>query len=419
MKSKSGKRIGIFGFGCVGQGLHDVLQENPHLNVARICVRDQEKLRTLPKHHFTYDAQELLQDDSIDLYAELISDPKEALLIVRQALRAGKTIVSANKKMISENLTELVALQEEFGGTLLYEAAVCGSIPILRTLEAYYGNEPLLEVSGILNGSSNYILTKLDAEGISYNEALAQAQALGFAEADPTLDVGGYDTLHKISLIAAHAFGAVVKPEQVLRAGIQHISRKDVALAQALGGRIRLVATAKLNQKDKLELQVLPTLVFPDSELYYVEAEFNGVQLEARYAGDQFLKGRGAGSHPTGSAVWADVSAALAGYKYSYPKFRHNEEGDLRPVPVEEDDELKIYVRSTMPEFLPQLPWRELTVFGEGKREVQLVGTIRRKDLLLHLSALKQTIAFIAQLPAHVSAEQVVAASCLTLEEAV
>lgn len=419
MKSKSGKRIGIFGFGCVGQGLHDVLQENPYLDVARICVRDQEKLRTLPKHHFTYDAQELLQDESIDLYAELISDPKEALLIVRQALRAGKTIVSANKKMISENLTELVALQEEFGGTLLYEAAVCGSIPILRTLEAYYGNEPLLEVSGILNGSSNYILTKLDAEGISYNEALAQAQALGFAEADPTLDVGGYDTLHKISLIAAHAFGAVVKPEQVLRAGIQHISRKDVALAQALGGRIRLVATAKLNQNNKLELQVLPTLVFPDSELYHVEAEFNGVQLEARYAGDQFLKGRGAGSHPTGSAVWADVSAALAGYKYSYPKFRHNEEGDLRPVPVEEDDELKIYVRSTMPEFLPQLPWRELTVFGEGKREVQLVGTIRRKDLLLHLSALKQTIAFIAQLPAHVSAEQAAAASCLTLEEAV
>ncbi|WP_266204677.1 homoserine dehydrogenase [Pontibacter kalidii] len=419
MKSKSGKRIGIFGFGCVGQGLHDVLQDNPHLDVAKICVRDKEKLRTLPKHHFTYDAQELLQDESIDLFAELISDPEEALLIVRQALEAGKTIVSANKKMISENLPELVALQEEFGGTLLYEAAVCGSIPILRTLEAYYGNEPLQEVSGILNGSSNYILTKLDAEGISYDEALAQAQALGFAEADPTLDVGGYDALHKISLIAAHAFGAVIKPEQVLRAGIQHISRRDVALAQALGGRIRLVATARLNQHKKLELQVLPTLVFPDSELYYVEAEFNGVQLQARYAGDQFLKGRGAGSHPTGSAVWADVSAALAGYKYKYPKFKYNDEAQLKPVPLEEDDELKVYVRTTMPEFLPQLPWRELRVFGTGKREVQLVGTIGRKDFLLYLPALKQTIAFIAQIPAHVSAEQVVNASYLKLEEVV
>ncbi|TPE44407.1 homoserine dehydrogenase [Pontibacter mangrovi] len=418
MKSNSGKRIGIFGFGCVGQGLHDVLQDNPHLHVAKICVRDKEKLRTLPKHSFTYDPQELLQDESIDLFAELISDPKEALQIVRQALEAGKTIVSANKKMISENLTELVALQQEFGGTLLYEAAVCGSIPILRTLEAYYGNEPLQEVSGILNGSSNYILTKLDAEGLSYDEALAQAQALGFAEADPTLDVGGYDALHKISLIAAHAFGAVVKPEQVLRSGIQHISKGDIHLAQALGARIRLVASARLNKNNNLELQVLPTLVFPDSELYYVEAEFNGVQLQARYAGDQFLKGRGAGSHPTGSAVWADVSAALAGYKYSYPKFRYNDEEQLKPVPLEEDDELKVYVRSTMPELLPQLPWKELTTFGYSAKSTQLVGTINRKDLLQHLPALKQTIAFVALLPAQVSGEQVVQASGAVLEEA-
>lgn len=344
MKSKSAKRIGIFGFGCVGQGLHDVLQDNPHLEVARICVRDREKLRTLPNDTFTYDPQELLQDESISLFAELISDPKEALQIVRQALEAGKTIVSANKKMISENLPELVALQQEFGGTLLYEAAVCGSIPILRTLEAYYGTEPLQEVSGILNGSSNYILTKLDAEGLSYDEALAQAQALGFAEADPTLDVGGYDALHKISLVAAHAFGAVIKPEQVLRAGIQHITKRDINLAQALGGRFRLVASAKVNKNNKLALQVLPTLVFPDSDLYYVEAEFNGVHLQAKYAGDQFLKGRGAGSHPTGSAVWADVSAALAGYKYNYPKFTYDCEERLKQVPLEEEDELKVYL---------------------------------------------------------------------------
>ncbi|WP_299758240.1 homoserine dehydrogenase [uncultured Pontibacter sp.] len=418
MKNKSTKRIGIFGFGCVGQGLHDVLQDNPHLQVARICVRDREKLRALPSHSFIYNPQELLQDDSIDLFAELISNPKEALHIVKQTLEAGKTIVSANKKMISENLTELVALQQEFGGTLLYEAAVCGSIPILRTLEAYYSNEPLQEVSGILNGSSNFILSKLDSEGVSYNEALAQAQALGFAEADPTLDVGGYDALHKISLIAAHAFGAVIKPEQVLRCGIQHISKQDVALAQSLGARIRLVASAKLNKNNKLELQVLPTLVFPDSELYFVEAEFNGVQLQAKYAGNQFLKGRGAGSHPTGSAVWADVSAALDGYKYNYPKFRYNDEEQLRSVPLEEDDELKIYLRTTMPEFLPQLPWRELATFGSDAKVCQLVGTISRKDLLLYLPALKQTIAFIAQLPSNVSAEQFINASYTLLEEA-
>ena len=418
MKSKSSKRIGIFGFGCVGQGLHDVLQENPHLEVARICVRDRDKLRTLPGEIFTYNPQELLQDESIDLFAELISDPKEALEIVRQALEAGKTIVSANKKMISENLPALVALQQEFGGTLLYEAAVCGSIPILRTLESYYGTEPLQEVSGILNGSSNYILSKLDAEGLSYNEALAQAQALGFAEADPTLDVGGYDTLHKISLICAHAFGAVIKPEQVLRAGIQHITKRDIALAQSLGARFRLVASARVNQYNRLELQVLPTLVFPDSELYYVDAEFNGVQLEAKYAGNQFLKGRGAGSHPTGSAVWADVSAALAGYKYGYPKFKYDQEERLQDITLEEEDELQVYLRTPRPELLPPLPWLSLTSFGVDANVGQLVGTIRRKDLLRHLPALKQTTAFIAQLPSHVSAEQVVNASSLLLQEA-
>ncbi|GAB3831416.1 hypothetical protein GCM10028895_48740 [Pontibacter rugosus] len=284
MKNNSGKRIGIFGFGCVGQGLHDVLQDNTHLEVVKICVRDKEKLRTLPSNRFTYDPQELLQDETIDLFAELISDPEEAFFIVRQALKAGKIIVSANKKMVSENLPELVELQKQYGGTLLYEAAVCGSIPILRTLEAYYGNEQLQEVSGILNGSSNYILTKLDAEGLSYDDALQQAQELGFAEADPTLDVGGYDAMHKISLIAAHAFGALPAPSDILRAGIQHIAKRDVSLAQALGARIRLVASAKLDIKHKLLVQVLPTFVFPESELYYVEAEFNGVQLKAKYA---------------------------------------------------------------------------------------------------------------------------------------
>lgn len=383
------------------------------MDLARICVRDREKLRTLPAAAFTFEPEELLQDESIDLYAELISDPKEALQLVRQALQAGKTIVSANKKMISENLPELLALQQECGGTLLYEAAVCGSIPILRTLEAYYGNEPLQEVSGILNGSSNYILTKLDTEGLSYEEALAQAQALGFAEADPTLDVGGYDALHKVILITLHAFGKVVRPQEVVRSGLQHISKTDMALVQALGGKLRLVASAAINQNQRLQVQVLPTVVFPDSELYHVAAEFNGVRLRARFAGDQFLKGRGAGSHPTGSAVWADVAAGLAGYKYPYHKLAQAEGLEL-----EQNDVLKLYLRTPHPQYLPQLPWQELTSFGADAEVVQLVGTIKRGQLLQCLPALRQSMAFIAQLPAHVTAEQVVSAACQTMEEA-
>lgn len=414
MSDKSGKRIGVFGFGCVGQGLYDVLQHNQKVEVVKICVRDREKPRPLPASLFTYDPQELLQDESIDLLAELISDAAEALYIVRQALKAGKTVVSANKKMVSENLPELVALQQQYGGVLLYEAAVGGSIPILRTLEAYYGHEPLEEVSGILNGSSNYILTKLDAEGLSYKAALLQAQALGFAEADPALDVGGYDALHKISIVAAHAFGVVPQPQEVLRFGISAISKKDVALAQALGARLRLVASASINRRGKLEVQVLPTFVTPASELYHVEAEFNGVCLQAKFAGGQFLKGRGAGGHPTGSAVWADVAAALSGYKYPYTKLQE----PLKPA-HETDQELKLYIRTSNLEALPQLPWLELTSFGVASEVVQLVGTIRRRDLTQHQAQLEEAGVFVAHVPEHLHIEEVMKASFVTAEEAV
>ncbi|PRY06803.1 homoserine dehydrogenase [Pontibacter ummariensis] len=412
MSDKSAKRIGIFGFGCVGQGLYDVLQDNQRLEVARICVRDKEKLRALPSSIFTYDPQELLQDESIDLFAELISDPAEALFIVRQALKAGKTVVSANKKMVSENLQELVELQLQCGGVLLYEAAVGGSIPILRTLEAYYGSEPLQEVNGILNGSSNYILSKLDAEGSSFQEALEQAQALGFAEADPTLDVEGFDAAHKISIVAAHAFGAIVQPQDILRFGISSVTRKDIGLAQALGARIRLVASAKLNQLGTLEVQVLPTFVYPDSELYYVNAEFNGVQLEAKFAGSQFLKGRGAGSHPTGSAVWADVSAALEGYKYQYPKLHTAAAPDLG-----ENVGLKVYLRTENPELLPCLPWEELTSFGVDAQVAQLIGVIRRKDLLAYQVQLQELGVFVAQVPVNISVDELVRGTRLAAAE--
>ncbi|WP_347158160.1 homoserine dehydrogenase [Pontibacter chitinilyticus] len=409
MSDKRGKKkIGILGFGCVGQGLYDVLQHNQLLEVVQICVKDKAKERSLPATAFTFDAQQLVQDQSLDLLAELISDPQEALLLVRQALQQGKTVVSANKKMIAENLPELVQLQRQYGGTLLYEAAVCGSIPILRTLEAYYGTEPLQEISGILNGSSNYILHKLDTEHLSYQEALQEAQALGFAELDPTLDVGGFDALHKICIIAAHAFGVVVPLPEVLRFGINHISTQDVALAQAAGARLKLVASAKTNAAGQLEVQVLPAFVQPDNELYHVKAEFNGVQLQAKFAGTQFLKGRGAGSHPTGSAVWADVAAALAGYKYTYPKLQ------AATTAVATDTTLRIYLRFTPNGILPNLPWHEVTSFGVNSQVVQLLGTIQRSDLLRHQPELEALDAFVAQVPDELTEEQLLQAAIAT-----
>ena len=316
------KRIGLIGFGCVGQGLYDVVEANRHLGweIGSICVKDKEKPRTLPASAFTYNVQEVLQDPSLDIIAELISDPEDALAILRQALQQGRTVVSANKKVIAENLPELIGLQQKHGGVLLYEASVCGSIPVLRTLEAYYGSEPLVEVRGILNGSSNYILSKLHTERGSFQAALAQAQELGFAEADPSLDVEGTDALHKLCIMAAHAYGLLVHPDEVLHFGIQHITSQAVEVAEALGCRIKLIGSLKANASGEIELQVLPTLIPERDALYNVEAEFNGLEIEGRFAGKQFLKGRGAGSHPTGSAVWADVTAVVRGYRYTYPK---------------------------------------------------------------------------------------------------
>ncbi len=367
-------------------------------------MKSRNKTRSLPETRFSYDPQQLLQDTTIDIFAELISDADEALAIVRQALKAGKTVVSANKKMVAENLPELVQLQQEFGGVLLYEAAVCGSIPVVRLLESYFAAEPLQEVRGVLNGSSNYILSKLHTEGISYPEALAEAQALGFAEADPILDVQGYDALNKLCIMAAHGFGQVVPPQKVLHFGIQHIQPEDIALAQAVGARIKLVASARHSASQMLSLQVLPTFVLPDDDLFVVDEEFNGVQLHGAYAGKQFFKGRGAGSHPTGSAVWADVAAALAGFRYSYAR-------EARAAVDRQASLLQLYVRASDARLLARVPLQEVQSLSEGHRDVQLVGTISGAELFAHQERLEQAGAFVALLPAGLSHESLLAAS--------
>ena len=405
------KRIGLIGFGCVGQGLYDVVEANKHLGleIGRICVKDKEKPRSLPAAAFTYDVQELLQDSSLDIVAELISDPEEALYIVRQALQQGRTVISANKKMIAENLPELIQLQQQFGGVLLYEASVCGSIPILRTLEAYYGSEPLLEVRGILNGSSNYILSKLHAEGGSYTSALRQAQELGFAELDPALDVEGIDALNKLCIIAAHAYGLLVHPGEVLHFGINHVTAEAVELATAAGTKIKLVATLKADGAGKVALQVIPTLVPASDALYAVDQEFNAVELDAQFAGKQFLKGRGAGSHPTGSAVWADITSAIRGYRYTYPKLCVSA---AQAVVATEPVTLLLQGEPQLLEaVLDELP--VLARYSAGVPGLELV-TADLQEVWQHQQALKEAGIFVAHVPDTVPLEHLLQAASVS-----
>src|SRR6478672_3754278 len=194
--------IGLFGFGVVGEGIYHVLNQTPSLNatIKKVCIKHADKKRNAPPELFTTSYNDLLEDDEINLIVELIDDADEAYKIVKQSLNNKKAVVSANKKMIAEHLEELLKLQEVNDTSFLYEAAVCGSIPVIRNLEEYYDNDLLQSISGIVNGSTNYILTKI-GEGLSYKEALLQAQQLGFAESNPRLDVEGIDPANKLTIL--------------------------------------------------------------------------------------------------------------------------------------------------------------------------------------------------------------------------
>src|SRR5918993_3640560 len=313
--------LGLFGFGCVGQGLYHVLNKTQGIKaeIKKICVKNRNKTRSLPEGIFTFEKDDVLNDPGIDVVVELIDDADAAFEIVKAALQNGKAVVTANKKMLAEHLEEIYRLQQQYGKPVLYEGAVCGSIPIIRNLEEYYDNDLLTGIEGIFNGSTNYILTKVFEEKKSYEEALQQAQALGFAESDPSLDVKGYDPKFKLAIAIAHTFGVFVKPENIINIGIDRISDLDLKFAYDNHYAIKLVARA-FKIQDRVFGFVAPQFIEPTHPLYAVRNEYNAVQLESAFAEKQLFVGKGAGSYPTGSAVLSDISALTYDYQYEYKK---------------------------------------------------------------------------------------------------
>lgn len=314
--------IGLFGFGCVGQGLYDVLSKTPGLkaNIKKICVKQKDKVRALPEQYFTYSKEELLNDPTVNVIVELIDDADAAFDIVRLALQQGKAVVSANKKMIAEHFTELLELQETYKAPFLYEAAVCASIPIIRNLEEYYDNDLLESIRGIVNGSTNYILTKTLQEAITYEEALREAQEKGYAESNPILDTGGYDAKYKLLILLAHAFGVVLKPEELYHHGIDQLGALEINYAKEKNLKVKLTANAFRNEEGQIEAYVLPQFIEPEEKLYQVDDVYNAVITKTAFADTQFFSGKGAGAHPTASAVLSDLSAISYNYRYEYKK---------------------------------------------------------------------------------------------------
>lgn len=322
-------KIGLFGFGVVGQGLYHVLNETHGVKaeIARICVKNRDKKRSLPSEIFTYEPADILNDASIDVVVELIDDSKVAFQIVKTAVQNGKHVVTANKRMLAENLEAIYQLQQTFDRSILYEGSVCGSIPILRNLEEYYDNDLITSIEGIFNGSTNYILTKVFEERKSYAEALKGAQELGFAESDPSLDVKGFDPKFKLTIAIAHTFGVFVRPEEIINIGIDKISAVDLKYARENNLTIKLVARAyKLD--GKIVGLVAPQFIPSDHMLAGVRNEYNAVLVQGAFAEKQVFIGKGAGSYPTGSAVLSDISALTFDYRYEYKKFT---QGDALP----------------------------------------------------------------------------------------
>lgn len=314
--------IGVYGFGCVGQGLHFAIKKSIGVKttIKKIVVKDKTKKREIAAKIFSFDKNDILNDASINVVVELIDNANEAFDIVKEAIIKGKHVVTANKKMIATHLTELIALKNKHNISLLYEASACGSIPIIRTLETYFANEDLIKISGIFNGTTNYILTKVIDEGLTYDQALYTAKQSGFAESDPTSDVEGFDAMYKTIIIALHGFGIILEVNDIFRLGISSIQNKDIHFAKSNGYKIKLVPTITKLAGNKINAFVMPALVKNDSHLFKVENEFTGVFIESPISGEHFFLGRGAGSLPTGAAVLSDIASLANNYKYENKK---------------------------------------------------------------------------------------------------
>ena len=309
-------RIGMLGFGTVGTRTYRMLMDNREaitkkigrpIEIVRIGIRDPKKERALDKSRFTTDLRSIVTDPNIDVVVELIGGTDPAADLVETALRNGKHVVTANKELIAKDGSALVHLAKSLDLDLHYEAAVGGGIPLIQPLKHQLAGNDVIRMMGILNGTSNYILTKMEQEGADFAEALKEAQTAGYAEADPTNDVEGIDTSYKISILASIAFGKQVPVESVFREGISKVGITDIEYARSWGYRIKLVGVVDAVEKDAVCVRVHPSMIPTSHPLASVNGVYNALWLHGNFVGDVMFSGRGAGSDPTGSAVIGDL----------------------------------------------------------------------------------------------------------------
>jgi len=316
-------KVALFGLGTIGTGVAKILLNHPdritratgkRIELAKICDRDLTTKRDveLPPGIMSDNAESIFSDPDISVAVELIGGIEPARTFVLRLLESGKDVITANKALLAQHGAELFDAARKHGRTIAFEAAVCGGIPILNALSTALQANTLQSINAIVNGTSNYILSQMESGKVSYQEAVAQAQALGYAESDPTMDVDGTDAVQKLTILAQIGFGAAADWKTVSRIGIESVDALDFRYAKELGYRIKLLAVAAQSEEG-LELHVSPTLVKVDNPIARVKDAFNAVRIVGDSVGPIFFQGLGAGQLPTASAVVGDVIDTVLG----------------------------------------------------------------------------------------------------------
>jgi len=399
--SKSVK-VGIVGCGTVGTGVVQILLEKREqilkksgvdIELTKVATRNWNKKRffEVPEYLRTTDWKEVVETS--DIVVELVGGVGVAKEVVETALSGGKAVVTANKHLLAEFGKEIFSLARERQTTVLFEGAVGGGIPLVKVLKETLVSNEVEEIQGILNGTTNYILTKMEEENLSFEEALKEAQAKGYAEADPTFDVEGVDAAHKIAILASLAFGGWVDFSKVFVEGIKRVNVLDLKLGRELGYRLKLLAIAKRNPSGKVEIRVHPTFIPLSNPLSNVDGVFNGVLFKSDYLGKLKLQGAGAGAYPTATAVVQDIvqlakTLAECGKVFDITSLGWNK-GELQ---LADDFYSRYYLRLDV-EDKPGVLYAISKILAE--RNISIAGVLQQEWVLKYLSHSEETVPLI------------------------
>ncbi|MCA9815639.1 MAG: homoserine dehydrogenase [Candidatus Obscuribacterales bacterium] len=370
--------VGMLGLGTVGSGVVKLLSNHPTIQLKKVAVRDLAKAREIsPDCELTDNPEAVVNDPEIEVLIEVMGGEQPALKLITDAINSGKHVVTANKEVLAKNGPELFRKAREKEVAIFFEASVAGGVPLISTIQKGLEANQISSVFGILNGTTNFILSKMEKEALPFAQVLKEAQDLGFAEADPTSDVEGFDVAYKLSILTALAFGKFVKPDDIYREGITKIAAEDLEHAAEFGYRIKLLGMAARLKKDAISARVQPVLVPLSHSIASLSGASNGIVVRGDAVGELMMIGPGAGQLPTASAVVGDVvNLATALRLQDFASYFHTKVGgDWQTVQDPDEWQSAYYLRLAVDDH-PGVIGRIGTIFGE--HEISISSIIQR-----------------------------------------